>query len=42
MVMIHTHAKGQGLRSVGLNDKEWKKTDGQTNGWTEPTALPPC
>ena len=35
--MTHTHAKGQGQRSLGSK----VKTDGKTDGRTEAIALPP-
>jgi len=38
MVVIHTHAKDEGQRSVGL--KEGVEMDGRTDGQTEATALP--
>jgi len=36
--MIHVRAKGQGHRS--LRSKVIVETDIQTDGWTEPIALP--
>ena len=37
--MTHTHAKGQGQKSLG-SKVEWKQSDGQTtDGQTEATAL---
>ena len=36
--MSHTHAKGQGQRSLGSNVRV--ETDGRTNGRTEAIALP--
>ena len=37
--MIHTHAKGQGQRSLG--SKIIVKTDRRTDGRTDTIALPP-
>ena len=34
MVMIHTHTKGQGEKSVGLKDRV------ETDGWMEAIPLP--
>jgi len=38
MVMVHTHAKGQGQRSLG--SKVAVETDGRTDRRTEAIALP--
>ena len=41
MVMIYPHAKLQGHRSVGSEDRviEWKQTDGQTEAIALPAAF---
>ena len=41
--MTHTHAKGQGHRSLGFKDTvEWKQTDGQTDGRTDGVDYTTC